>query len=110
MVVDCLGCFGFLVKCAGASWLLEIGFCGIFTYSCHFGQGVQNLCGMPGASILPPGGPFCQLGVWGAMGAAGRTRGSPNYIFSDFGVIWGFESFVGLVKFNVFAGLFPVHF
>ena len=32
--------------------------------------------GKPGASILPPRGPFCQLGdSLGTMGAAGRTHG-----------------------------------
>ena len=48
------------------------------------------------------------------MGAAGRTRGVRNEIFSDFGLILGphFESFLGLDGLNSMfvLGLFPGHF
>ena len=68
VVVGCFECFGFLVKCAEASWLLEIGFYCIFTYSCYLGHGNCYL-GFPKSIIwqawcfnLTILGPFCQLG------------------------------------------------
>ena len=57
-----------------ASWLLELVFADFSIYSCYLGHefcyfGVPNLSfGRPAASILPPWGPFCQLGdTLGAM-------------------------------------------
>ena len=63
--------------------------------------GFHNLSsGKPGASTLPPWGPFCQSGdALGDHGSSRKdTQGSGTILFSDFGVILGshFESLLGL--------------
>ena len=58
----------FPVKCAEASWLLEVGFYCFSSYSCYFGHEFcyfgrpKPIIWSPVASILLPWGPFCQLG------------------------------------------------
>ena len=78
-------CFAFLVKCAEASFLWRLVFmvfpCISVTLDTDIAiLGVQNLSvGRLGASNVPPWGPLCQLGdTLETMGAAGRTRGSPE--------------------------------
>ena len=88
LVVGCFECFGFPVKCAEASWLLEVGFLvypvTAVTLDTNFAiLGVQNLSfAKPVASILPPWGPFCQLGD--TRGDHGRHMGAQNQIFTHF--------------------------
>ena len=89
MVVGCFECFGFLVKCMEASWLLEVVFADFSIYSCYLGHefcyfGVPNLSfGRPAASILPPWGPFCQLGD--TLRAMEGHMGAQNQILFDLG-------------------------
>ena len=77
LVVGCFECFGFPVKCAETSWLLEVGFyCFSIAVSLETSfaiSGMQNLSfGRAVASILPPWGTFCQLGD--TLGDHGSSR------------------------------------
>ena len=82
LVVGCFECFGFPVKCAEASYFLEVVFM-VFplvavTWDTIFIiLGVRNLSfDRPGASIFSPRGPFCQLGD--TREDHGRTHGGPE--------------------------------
>ena len=108
LVVGCFECFGFTVEYAEASWLLEVGFYGLPTYSCYFGHGYCYFGGPKPINwqawclFYHLGDHFVSLGTpWGTVGAAGRTRGGPEPGFSDLGMILRpqFDSFLGLDKY-----------
>ena len=86
-----------------ASWLLEVGFYGFpfiaVTLDTNFViLGVQNLSfGRPGASILPPWGPSCQLeDTLGDHGSSRKDTWEPRtrflVILNDFGIPVGLQN------------------
>ena len=131
LVVGCFGCFGFAVKCAEESWLLEIGFYSIFAHSCYLGHG-NCVFGYPKAIIWQA---WCLhftilgaiLSAWGRPGGLWEQQerhvGFWRQIFSDFGMILGahFERFLGLdgsnsvfllglVSRSLFASIFKLNY
>ena len=76
------------MKCAEASWLLEIVFYGFSTCGCYLEHkfailGVRNLLFyMPVASILHPGDNFVSLGTF--EGTTEGHMGAQKRIFTDF--------------------------
>ena len=64
----CFECFGFPVEHAEASWLLEVGFYGIFNIAVTLDldivvSGFQKLLFGRPTSIFLPWGPFCHVGL-----------------------------------------------
>ena len=88
------------MKCAEASWLLEVIFWDLPTRGCYLGHDICYF-GCPKPIIwqawclhFSPWGPFCQLED--IRGGHGRSHGGPEPDFRLFLMIWGahFDSFL----------------